>query len=132
MRRAAVCARQGGFMKSHPTGEPASRDVSTDASESTWPHVTPGQFEARVVDYLRDLDHRLTTLEVTRVVSGLDGDFNMEAVATFNLPGGDLVIKVEGHHRHLPITRDLVQALAEKLPDSGPHHALFCSTAQFE
>lgn len=103
-------------------------------SAQPWLHFTPAAFELKVVEYLHSLDHRLKRLQVSRPTPGpwSDGEFDIEAVATFDAPGADLVVLVECKHRQHPIGRDLVRALADKLAASRTPHGMLCSTAPFD
>lgn len=103
-------------------------------SAQPWLHFTPAAFELKVVEYLHSLDHCLKRFQVSRLIPGPgpDGEFDIDAVATFGAPGADLVVLVECKHRQHPIGRDLVRALADNLSASRTLHGLLCSTAPFE
>jgi restriction system protein len=87
-----------------------------------------------VVDYLRALDHQLKdfTVEHQTPLASPDGEFNMDAVATFEALGANFLVLVECKHHKNPIKRELVQVLADKLSSTPGHKGMLFSTATFQ
>jgi len=102
--------------------------------ERKWLDVTPDLFERMVVDYLRALDHQLKdfTVEHQTPLASPDGEFHMDAVATFEALGADFLVLVECKHHKNPIKRELVQVLADKLSSTHGHKGMLFSTAKFQ
>ncbi len=99
-----------------------------------WLQLTPSQFERMVVDYLRGLNAGLRSFAVRHQasISGPDGQFNMDAIATFEALGAEFVVLVECKHHRNPIKRELVQVLSDKVRSVSAQKALFFSTACFQ
>ena len=99
-----------------------------------WLGMTPDQFERMVVDYLRAMDHQLKdfTIEHQTPLASPDGEFNMDAIATFEALGADFLVLVECKHHKNPIKRELVQVLADKLSSTHGHKGMMFSTAPFQ
>jgi restriction system protein len=99
-----------------------------------WLNVTPGKFERMVIDYLRTLDHQLKDFTVKHQIplASPDGEFNIDAVATFEALGADFLVLVECKHHKNPIKRELVQVLADKVSCMHGHKGMLFSTAPFQ
>jgi restriction system protein len=99
-----------------------------------WLCLSPDGFERLVVAELRKLGQPLESLTVQHqlVVSAPDGEFEMDAVATFKALGGDYLVLVECKHHRNPIKRELVQVLATKLASSHAQKAMLFATGGFQ
>lgn len=98
-----------------------------------WLQVTPEDFERIVVEYLRSLDD-LKDFDVRHraVMEGPDGEFEIDAVATFEALGAEFVVLVECKHHRNPIKRELVQVLRDKVRSVNAHKGMLCATAPFQ
>lgn len=96
--------------------------------------LTPDQFEEMVVGYLQKVGDGLSSLEVLHrgSVMSPDGEFKMDAVATFEAFGADFLVLVECKHHKNPIKRELVQVLSAKIASSRAHKGMLFSTASFQ
>ena len=108
--------------------------MGTPPWEGPWLRATPEKFELMVVEYLRDLGERLTKFEITHqtALTTPDGEFDMDALATFEALGAEFVVLVECKHHKNPIKRELVQVLADKLTGSRTHKGILFSTVSFQ
>lgn len=99
-----------------------------------WLQVMPEEFEKMVVEYIRALGMPLKDFEIKHQapLNSPDGEFNMDAVATFEALGADFLVLVECKHHKNPIKRELVQVLADKLSSTHGQKAIFFSTAPFQ
>lgn len=98
-----------------------------------WLQVTPEKFERLVVEYLWSLDD-LKDFDVRHraVVKGPDGEFEMDAVATFEALGAEFIVLVECKHHRNPIKRELVQVLRDKVRSVNAQKGMLCATAPFQ
>lgn len=99
-----------------------------------WLHVTPGELERIVVAELRQLGRPVKSLEVQHQAAIVtpDGEFTMDAIATFNALGVDFLVLVECKHHRNPIKRELVQVLSDKQRAANAQKAMLFSTAPFQ
>ncbi|MCX7013852.1 MAG: restriction endonuclease [Candidatus Sumerlaeota bacterium] len=96
--------------------------------------VTPRQFERMVVEFLRTIGCPLKEFIVQHqtAVRSPDGEFDMDAVATFEALGADFLVLVECKNHTNPIKRELVQVLADKLSSTHAHKGMLFSSAPFQ
>jgi restriction system protein len=87
-----------------------------------------------VVEYLRQLGNGLKHLEIVHQgrVSGPDGEFVMDAIASFDAMGADFRVLVECKHHQAPIKRELVQVLADKVASVRAQKGMMFATSQFQ
>ena len=99
-----------------------------------WLNVTPYQFELMVVNYRRKMGHQLKdyTVEHQTPLTSPDGEFNIDALAKFEVFGADFIVLVECKHHKNPIKRELVQVLSDKLSSTHGHKGMMFSTASFQ
>lgn len=99
-----------------------------------WLNVTPEGFERLVVAELRQLGTPLTSFDVQHQanVPTPDGEFMMDAIATFSALGADFLVLVECKHHRNPIKRELVQVLSDKQHAAHAQKAMLFSTAPFQ
>lgn len=102
--------------------------------DRNWLRLTPDQFETMVVSYLQKVGDGLSSLEVLHrgTVRSPDGEFELDAVATFEAFGADFLVLVECKHHRNPIKRELVQVLSDKVRSSRAHKGMLFSTAAFQ
>lgn len=102
--------------------------------ERAWLNVTPEQFERMVVEHLRRVGRPLTSFEVQHQtpVASPDGEFDIDAVATFEALGAKFIVLVECKHHRNAIKRELVQVLSDKLSSARAHKGMLFSTASFQ
>ena len=103
-------------------------------TERDWLKLTPRQFELLVVEELRKLGQPLVGLKVEHQspVSTPEGEFAIDALATFKALGGDYLVLVECKHHKNPIKREVIQVLADKLASTHAQKAMVFSTARFQ
>lgn len=99
-----------------------------------WLQLSPAEFESLVVAEIRKLGQPLKSFEVQHQsrVTTPDGEFLMDAVATFEALGGDFLVLVECKHHKNPIKRELVQVLADKMASARAQKAILFSSAPFQ
>jgi len=99
-----------------------------------WLRLDPTEFERLVVHFLNGLGQPLKKLEVRHqpTVSTPDGEFDLDALASFEALGLDFVVVVECKHHKNPIKRELVQVLADKVAAIRAHKGVMFSTAPFQ
>jgi restriction system protein len=102
--------------------------------ERQWLRITPEDFERMVVEHLRRLGHPLMAfaIEYQAKVSGPDGEFAMDAKATFEALGARFVVLVECKHHRRPVERELVQVLADKVASTRSHKGMLFATGGFQ
>ncbi|MGB4442778.1 MAG: restriction endonuclease [Coriobacteriia bacterium] len=103
-------------------------------SQRDWLKVSPDGFERIVVAELRQLGKALKSFQVEHqaVLATPEGEFTMDAMATFEALGSDFLVLVECKHHKNPIKRELVQVLSDKLTSSHAQKAMLFSTAPFQ
>jgi restriction system protein len=97
--------------------------------------ISPAEFERQVVAWLRSSADGLKNFSVTHLgeVSGSSGEYEMDAIAEFEVFGGALVkFLVECKRYKSPIKRDVVMVLDSKLRDTGAQKGLIFSTSGFQ
>ena len=96
--------------------------------------LSPEGFELLVVEFLRNLDGRLTEFSVTHkeVLAGPDGEFEIDAVARFQALGAQFKVLVECKHHTNPIKRELVQVLRDKVRSLHAQKGMLFATAPFQ
>ena len=97
--------------------------------------ITPEEFELLVRSWAKSVSSELKQLDVThqRIVSGQDGDYTLDVVATFNSIGGaEFVVLIECKKHKNPIKREVVQVLNDKLRSVGAHKGIVVATAPFQ
>lgn len=99
-----------------------------------WLTLNPTEFEQLVVAHLRGLGQPLRQFEIQhrRQLSGPDGEFEIDAVATFEALGVEFIVLVECKHHKNPIKREVVQVLADKVGSVRAHKGVLFSTAAFQ
>lgn len=102
--------------------------------ERDWLRVSPEQFEEMVVRYLRRRKGYLHEFEVQRRarISGPDGEFEIDAVASFAALGAQFVVIIECKHHRNPIKRELVQVLRDKVRSVSAQKGMLFSTSGFQ
>jgi restriction system protein len=108
--------------------------MSTIPWERTWLRVTPEKFEQMVVEYLHSIGRSLKGFRVRHQspVASPDGEFEIDAVATFEALGGEYLVLVECKHHKNPIKRELVQVLSDKVSSARAQKGMLFSTASFQ
>jgi restriction system protein len=102
--------------------------------DRNWLRLTPEQFEEMVVGYLRKVGNGLSSVEVLHrsSVTTPDGEFEMDAVATFEAFGAEFLVLIECKHHKNPIKRELIQVLSDKVSSSRAQKGMLFSTASFQ
>lgn len=99
------------------------------------PDITPERYEIEVANELRRLGGDLAEFTVTHRgrVEGMDGEYEMDAVARFTALGeARFMVLVECKLTGRPVEREVVQALYAKLQSTGAHKGIVFSTAGFQ
>ena len=97
--------------------------------------INPEEFELLVRSWAESVSSELKQIEVThqKVLSGKDGDYTFDVVATFSSFGGaDFVVLIECKKHKNPIKREVVQVLNDKLRAVGAHKGIVVATASFQ
>lgn len=95
--------------------------------------LTATEFERLIVDLFRevaddagvDVDHDVT-------LSSPDGDYQIDAVARFQLMGVDFVVLVECKRHKSPVKREVVAVLRDKIRSLGAQKGILASTSGFQ
>lgn len=127
--------------------DPGGRDEDDDASpfsdrlirvvSSRYPpfsEITPAEFEAFVSDLLLAAGGRAHSfsVEMHTVLAGVDGQYDFDAVATYEVLGLKHTLLVEAKRHKNPIKRELVQALHAKLQSVGAQKALMIAATRYQ
>jgi restriction system protein len=102
--------------------------------EREWLDLKPTRFEELVVEHLSDLGKPLRSFKVEhrRKLHGADGEYEIDAVATFEALGVNFTVLVECKHHKNPIKREFIQVLGDKVRSTGAHKGVLFSTASFQ
>jgi restriction system protein len=97
-------------------------------------NLSPAEFEAEVAELVRNQGIGLSEFEVKRleVISGSDGDYEIDITARFKALGASFLVLIECKHHKNPIKREVVQILYDKLRAVGGHKGMIFSTARFQ
>lgn len=96
---------------------------------------TPLEFEQQVCDWLRMAGQGLKSFEVRhrRVLPGASGEYEFDAVATFEvLDGAVITVMVECKRVTRAIEREVLLALEAKRQEVGAHKLMVVATARFQ
>src|SRR5450759_2265193 len=96
--------------------------------------MTPEEYEREVVSYLRGFGKQLKSFDIRHAatVSTPDGDFVMDAVASFEAMDADFLVVIECKQHKDPIKREVVQVLADKQTASHAQKAFLFATSEFQ
>lgn len=96
--------------------------------------MTPDEFEEYVRDELRRTGRGLKSLKVEgkEEIPGSDGDYEIDASATFEAFGAEFKVVVECKRHSRPIARDFVLTLKGKVDALGAHKGMMFSTSGFQ
>ncbi len=98
--------------------------------------LTPNDFEIAVKQALRDTMPRGSKLDFAihgkRKVRGIDGEYEIDASAEFEVFGTKIKILIECKHHNKPVNRDLVMTLLTKLHSTAMHKAIMVSISGFQ
>jgi restriction system protein len=96
--------------------------------------LTPAEFELAVKAILDGSGISLLSYESQhlRRIEGLDGEYVIDIVATFEALGARFMVLVECKHEKRPVERQDVQVLRAKLESTGAHKGIVFSIAGFQ
>jgi restriction endonuclease Mrr len=98
--------------------------------------ITPAEFEVFVTSLFDALEDSgaISNLRVQNheVIRGVDGTYDFDATARYELAGMSFLVLVEAKHHKNPIKRETVQVLHQKLQSVGAQKAVVVSTAPFQ
>jgi restriction system protein len=97
--------------------------------------ISPLEFELLVKQWLEASSPKLQDFTVQHRVTkkGVDGDYEIDAFATFTALGGAIFkVLVECKRHSNPIKREVIQALSDKRRSIGATKAMLVSTAPFQ
>ena len=108
--------------------------IRDDIFDELGVNLSPVEFEAEVAELIRKQGIGLSEFEVKRleVISGSDGDYEIDITARFEALGASFLVLIECKHHKNPIKRDVVQILYDKLRAVGGHKGMIFSTARFQ
>lgn len=97
--------------------------------------IGPQQFELLVKSWLESVSTGLESFKAVHLdkVDGVDGTFEIDVSARFNLLGGaQFLVLVECKKHKNPIKREVVQVLKDKQESVGAQKAMVVSTSDFQ
>jgi restriction system protein len=96
--------------------------------------ITPDEFELFVKRRLAQVGRGLKDFVVLgkRVLQGLDGEYEIDASATFEAMGAHIRVIVECKRHKNSIKRELVQVLHDKVRSLGAHKGMMFSTSEYQ
>ena len=96
--------------------------------------ITPEEYERQVEAHLRASGAGLLEFLVTHreQLPGVDGVFQIDAVARFEALGAAFVVLVECKLTKRPVEREDVQVLVDRIGSTGAHKGMMFSTAGFQ
>ena len=99
-------------------------------------HISPAQFEALVLEWLRlasKRQHQNITATHLGVVHGEGGEYKVDVLVTFTALGGaGFTVLVECKHQGRPLEREDVMVLESKHRDVNAQKAIIFSTSGFQ
>lgn len=96
--------------------------------------ITPAEFEAYVADVIEAVGAQYDTFAVERhaVIVAADGNYDFDAVASFEVGGMTFRVLVEAKRHSNPIKRELVQALHTKQQSVGAQKSILVAAGRFQ
>jgi restriction system protein len=96
--------------------------------------MTPAQFELSVKEYIEALGRHLPDFKVTHNahVTGTDGVYQVDVLASYTALGVNMVVLIECKRYALPVSREKVQVLYDKIRSVGAHKGILFSTCGFQ
>jgi restriction system protein len=96
--------------------------------------LSPKQFEIEVQAILDTLGADLGAFDSTHreVISGVDGEYEIDVTARFNALNVDFLVLVECKHQRNPVKREIIQILFDKVRSVGAQKGILFSTAKFQ
>ncbi|MCG8310621.1 MAG: restriction endonuclease [Cytophagales bacterium] len=103
-------------------------------SHSTCPLLSPIQFEKHVYKLLSNLGKDLTNFKAEHRAKliGLDGEYEIDVVACFEVFGTNFKVLVECKCHHYSIKRDVVQVLNDRIRTIGAQKGIIFSTSNYQ
>ena len=130
----------------HLYGRPVGRDLEfwpldgiSHSSKEKPPYgpieLTPEQLEREVLRLFQASvwgELRQLSVENHAILHGADGDYDIDVTVRFEAFGAKSLVLVECEHHKLPIRRDIIQVLADRIRSTGIDKAIAFATNGFQ
>ena len=98
------------------------------------PYFSPQDVEAEVKRHFDEAGGGLSdySSSLREVISGMDGEYEIDVVAGFLALGVRMRVLIECKHHRRPVSRDVVALLVHKVQSSGSQKGVVVSTSGFQ